>query len=137
MPSKKKSKPSFQVPEELQTAPQAGWVYRSDEQHAAKEGKAVSKPAAASRATGKAKRADLPAQTSDAVAPAALKKTPPEKSKPAAKTKSDSSSDTSSGIIDLTAKALSAGFGTAGGLILLTTTLIAAPFALGKRFMHL
>ncbi len=137
MPSKKKSKPSFQVPEELQTAPQAGGVYRSDEQLPAKEVKAASKPAAAGRAPGKPKRADAPAASAGTAAPAGLKKASAEKTRSAEESKSDSSSNYSSGVIDLTAKALSAGFGTAGGLVLLTTTLIAAPFALGKRFLHL
>lgn len=31
MPTKKKHKPRFDVPEVIDTAPQSGWVYRSDE----------------------------------------------------------------------------------------------------------
>ncbi len=30
MSAKRKKKPSFEMPEELQSAPQTGWVYRSD-----------------------------------------------------------------------------------------------------------
>ncbi len=131
MPSKKKPKPSFQVPEELQSAPQAGWVYRSDEPSPAKAAKTAPKAGAGGKATGRSKRVE-------SETPAAAPKPPhADKSKPAAAPASDSKSNSSSAVLDLTAKALSAGFGTAGGFVLLATTLIAAPFALGKRIMHL
>ncbi len=136
MPAKKKSKPSFQVPEELQTAPQAGWVYRSEEQSGAKA-HTSSKPAAGGKTAGKAKRVDAPPAVSGMSTPAEKKTSPAREAKPVPKPKSDSSSKSSSSLLDITAKALSAGFGTAGGLILLTTTVVAAPFALGKRLLHL
>jgi hypothetical protein len=39
--------------------------------------------------------------------------------------------------MDLAAKALSAGIGTAGNLLLLTTRIIAAPVSLGRRLFGL
>jgi len=138
MPSKKKSKPSFQVPEELQTAPQAGWVYRSDEPPPAKGAKGAAKSAASGKTGGRAKRADAPQASAGAImAPAEHKKPHTDSSKPPAVSKSNSASKSSSGVLDLTAKVLSAGFGTAGGLVLMTTTIFAAPFAFGKRLLRL
>ena len=137
MPSKKKSKPSFQVPEDLQTAPQAGWVYRSDEHAPARGGKAASKSASGSKGAAKTRKTENVAPAAETAAPP--KSAPPrgDHSKPAAASKSDSKSKSTSSVLDLTAKALSAGFGTVGGLVLLSTTIVAAPFALGKRILHL
>ncbi len=137
MPSKKKSKPSFQVPEELQSAPQAGWVYRSDEQMPAKAGKPAPKTAAGGRAAAKPKHTESSLPTPETHVPGAAKPAPAHESKPRTAEKSDSDSKSSSAVIDMTAKVLSAGIGAAGGLVLVTTTLVAAPFALGKRILHL
>ena len=137
MPSKKKSKPSFQVPEELQKAPQAGWVYRSDQQAPAKEIKAESKAASENKSPAKPKPARRAAPTSKAlsVRHAAHAPSPvPRQAKASAPTKAASSSG---GILDLTAKTLSAGFGTAGNLVLLTTRILAAPVSLGRRLLGL
>ncbi len=136
MPSKKKSKPSFQVPEELQNAPQAGWVYRSDGHAPAKEAKAGPKHAAGKKAAAKSKPAKSapPAHAAHASAHAV---SPSAETKAAAAPKANSPSKSSNGIMDLTAKTLSAGFGIAGGLVFLATSLLATPFALGKRMLHL
>jgi hypothetical protein len=136
MPSKKKSKPSFQVPEELQKAPQAGWVYRSDQHTPAKEAKAAPKAASGSRSSAKSKHAESHAPASHAASTRHEAHAPSApKAKTSAPAKKSSSSDSSSGILDLTAKALSAGFGTAGNLMLLTTRIIAAPVSLGRRLL--
>lgn len=139
MPSKKKSKPSFQVPEELLNAPQAGWVYRSDHEAPAKETKAVSKAASGSKSPAKPKPAEGAASTSKASSGrhAAHARSPapaPPQAKASAPAKAASSSG---GILDLTAKTLSAGLGTAGNLVLLTTRIIAAPVSLGRRLLGL
>jgi hypothetical protein len=127
MPSKKKSKPSFQVPEELQKAPQAGWVYRSDRQ--TKEAKPTPKAGSGSRGPAKPAAAETAAHA-PSHAPHRDKTSPPPKKK-------ESSSGSSGGILDLTAKALSAGFGTVGNIVLLTTRIIAAPVSLGRRIFGL
>ena len=135
MPTKKRSKPSFQVPEELQKAPQAGWVYRSDRQAPVKEVKAASKVASVSRGPAKSKAAEGTAPSSDAARGRRTGQAPsPVQAAPRAK---KSASGSSGGILDLTAKALSAGIGTAGNLMLLTTRIIAAPVSLGRRLFGL
>ena len=141
MPTKKKSKPSFQVPEELQKAPQSGWVYRSDEQAPAREAKAGSKTAATSRGSAKSKPASsAPSSHVTAVrhathAPSPAEATP--RAKAPATASSTDSSESTGGFLDLTAKALSAGIGTAGNLVLLTTRIIAVPVSLGRRLFGL
>jgi hypothetical protein len=137
MPSKKKSKPSFQVPEELQTAPQAGWVYRSDKEAPAKEAKSARKSSAGGKAAPKGKPAVETAPVPAAAAPAPrVTEAKPKPAAPAAK-KKDRSSKSSNGVLDLTAKTLSAGVSTAGSLMLMTTRIMVAPLKLGKRFLGL
>ena len=129
MPSKKKTKPSFQVPEDLQTAPQAGWVYRSDGPAPRKASKAPAK----SRPAAKARLAE-------SVAPAAAASSPPPKkaeTKKSEAAKSNSSSSSSHGVLDLTSRALSAGFEAAGDIARLTTRFLTMPFSLGKRMLGL
>ena len=61
MASRKKAKPSFEVPEELRSAPQTGWVYRSEEQAAPEKPAkpvSVSEPKPAANPPGKAKPRD-------------------------------------------------------------------------------
>jgi hypothetical protein len=135
MPSKKKSKPSFHVPEELRTAPQTGWVYRSDAKAPAKEAKPAHKPPSGSKSTQNRKPAVAPAPIP--VAAPKRSEAEPKHAAPAPNKKDRSSKKSSSGALDLTAKTLSAGFGTAGNILLLTTRIFTAPFMLGKRFLGL
>jgi hypothetical protein len=143
MPSKKKSKPSFNVPEDLQAAPQAGWVYRSDgeaapaaktaEKSEAAEAKAVAPPEPAPRAKkAPATAAPAPAMASgtpqNATEPKTVKPSP---GKPKSAAKSDN------GILGLAAKTLQSGFETVGNAVLLTTRIIAAPISMGMRLIGL
>ena len=122
MPSKKKSRPSFDIPEDLHTTPQAGWVYRTDRPDSrAKEKKGAH--AASSGSSGTAARREHQA------APA--KKKHPASS--ASKTKK--SSEASSGILDLTVKTMSSGFSTAGDVMLFGARLVTTPFVWGMRIM--
>lgn len=131
MPSKKKSKPSFQVPEELQAAPQAGWVYRSDGPARARGTKTAhksgsdGKAAAKSRQAGSTAAARIPS-ASPRRAPAAKPETAPERAK-------ESASGSRRSFMNIGADAMSAGFGTAGNFLLLTTRMFVAPLSLGKR----
>ena len=135
MPTKKKSKPSFQVPEDLQKAPQAGWVYRSDRPAPAKEAKAASKVASVNRGPAKSKPTEGAAPSSQPASDRHAAHAPSHA--PSTAGAKASESESSGGVLDLTAKALSAGIGTAGNLILLTTRIIAAPVSLGRRLFGL
>ena len=77
----------------------------------------------------------MPVATIAAAAPVHLK-AEHKPATPAAK-KKDRHSKSSRGVLDLTASALSAGFGTAGNIVLMTTRIITAPLMLGKRFLGL
>ncbi len=143
MPSKKKSKPSFDVPEDLQTAPQAGWVYRSDKEAASAAKKPEEKPAASSVAAkgvsggdGTAHAKKTPAHV--APAPAAASKVserPPETKAKKSEEKSKSSSKSDDGILDLASKTLHSGFETIGNAVRLTTRILAAPITMGMRLI--
>ncbi len=132
MPSKKKSKPSFEVPEDLQSAPQAGWVYRSDRDT---EGKmevppeAQAAPEAASDPVVATKKAA--SRATEAAKPASASSKPRTQAKPQSKT------DSGSGILDLAARTISAGFETMGGAMLLATRIFMAPFSMGLRVLRL
>ena len=138
MPSKKKSKPSFDVPEDLQTAPQAGWVYRSDKEAAPAAKKPEEKAAAPSVGAKRVSGGDGTAQAKKAPAPAASSKvteksaeTKPKKSEE----KSKSSSKSDDGILDLASKTLHSGFETIGNALRLTTRVFAAPITMGMRLI--
>jgi hypothetical protein len=51
--------------------------------------------------------------------------------------KNDRSSNSSPGVLDLTARTLSAGIGTAGNIMLMSTRILTAPLTLGKRLLGL
>ncbi len=134
MTSKKKSKPSFQVPEELQAAPQAGWVYRSDGQAPAKDVEAPPKSAATRKKTRRRKPA---ARKAAAAAPPHSQPKPAAVSKAPAARKPGSASNSIPGFMNLTARTVSAGFGTAGNIVLLTTRILTVPFSFGRRLLGL
>jgi hypothetical protein len=127
MPPKKKSKPSFKVPEDLESVPQAGWVYRSES--TSTEGK---KPPAAADAAiadeparGEKPEAGIPKDS------AAHKSADFEPSVPPASPKVESTNSSSSGILDLTAKTLSSGMATIGNALMLGAAILTAPLRIG------
>ncbi len=143
MPSKKKSKPSFEVPQDLQTAPQAGWVYRSDGDASGDGQKpetgAAPMPTPAPQASLEGGALPAPA-TAEAVEAAPKPKTGSRTGhKAGAKTssKTGSKSDSKSGILDLAAKTISAGFETVGNAVLLTTRIMMMPLDMGMRVLRL
>ena len=146
MPSKKKSKPSFNVPEDLQAAPQGGWVYRSDDEapHATKkpEEKATTSSGAVKAASGgdgttHAKKTSATAAPAPAVAPKVSAKTPETKTAKTSGEKSKSSSKSDNGILDLASKTIHSGFETIGNAVLLTTRILTAPITMGMRLIGL
>ena len=122
MPSKKKSRPSFDIPEDLHTTPQAGWVYRTDRPDSrAKEKKGAHAASSGSSGTA-ARREHHPA--------------PAKRKQPASSTsKTKKSSEASSGILDLTVKTMSSGFSTAGDVMLFGARMVTMPFVWGMRMM--
>jgi hypothetical protein len=127
MPSKKRSRPSFEVPQDLQTAPQAGWVYRSD---------ADTHKGAEKRKTQAApKPPPAPLFASESAISRSARPAEPAKATP--KPETESKTDSRSGILDLAAETISAGFETLGNAMLLTTRIIMMPFAMGMRILRL
>src|SRR5512136_3082188 len=123
MPSKKKSKPSYDVPEELQRAPQAGWVYRSDASRPSKA-KAASTHKSPAKTAPIAALASAPAVRSQVSIPAAAVETPHASRESHSQS---SSSKLDDGIIDLAARTISSSFNALGNAVLLTTRIITAP----------
>ncbi len=127
MPSRKKSKPSFKVPEDLESAPQAGWVYRSD---SAPEVEKEEAPAKQSRTRERSKRQapseEQPASETQKHDTETIFTTPKEDS-----SDSDSDSDSSDGIFDLTAKTFSSGMETLSNAFMLGAALLTAPIRMG------
>jgi hypothetical protein len=122
MPSKKRPKPSYSVPEDLQDTPQSGWVYRSGfPDH-------ESMPAA----VGVPEIHGLEA----AAAPPAPAATAPKSEKKVEKKNSGKVSITSE-ILDLTAKTVSSSAAAIGSAILLGARLMTAPFSVGMRMIGL
>jgi hypothetical protein len=124
MPPKKKSKPTFEVPEELQTAPQTGWVYRSEHESEA-QADTIEEP--------------KPAEFHEA-APAVIPPPPaPEPPPPAHKSgNGDASHHTSKSdmdLFDLAALTISSGFEAIGNAMILTTRIITAPFSMGMKML--
>jgi len=111
MPSRKKQKPSYNVPEDLNAAPQTGWVYRSAEKE--------SSPTAA-------------APVEDAGVAKAVER---ERRREETKEKSRSSNSMTTDIIELTAKTITSGIATMGNAMLLSARVVSAPFVMGMRFM--
>ena len=124
MPPRKKSKPSFKVPDDLETAPQAGWVYRSDSTPAAEQGP-VSKSEKPAVEPSQPPAVPVPAMQAARTAASLEPHTPPTKFR-AEPAKSDSN-----GILDLTAKTLSAGMATIGNAFMLGVAILTAPFRVG------
>jgi hypothetical protein len=134
MPSRKKSKTSFDVPQEVQNRGQAEWVYRSDE------------------TPGKTKSARVTSRTEVVSEEIPVTRTPPPQSpsepvtrphRPRRTTtethsaKSEKKSTNSSGILDLTAKTISSGFETMSNATLLGTRIALAPFRAGMWMIRL
>ncbi len=122
MSPKKKQKPSFNVPEELHTAPQTGWVYRSESD---------------SEPHPEANQASQPAEFREAVPEAAA--TPiPEPPPKTGSTKNNGTRATSKSdmdLFDLAALTISSGFEAIGNAMLLTTRIITAPFSMGMKML--
>lgn len=112
MPSRKKQKPSYSVPEDLHTAPQTGWVYRSEEAEAAS--------------------AAVPVEEAG-VAKAAQRGRRDEETKEKPKNESTMTAD----IIELTAKTITSGIATMGNAMLLGARVVSAPLVMGMRLMGL
>ena len=146
MPSKKKSKPSYNVPEELQTAPQAGWVYRSD---APRSRPSTTKNLRKSRAGIDAEAVRAGTNTGKAIAPipAPAPYAPPAAATPIVglekpqeikgKHSQATTSKPNDGIMDLAARAISSSFEAMGTVVLLTTRIITAPISMGMKMLGL
>ncbi len=127
MPPKKKSKPSFKVPEDLETAPQAGWVYRSESTPAAEQG-SVSKSEKA-----KAEPVEPPAESASAPAEPQAARTGADRepNTPPTAFRAEPAKSESNGILDLTAKTISSGMATIGNALMLGAAILTAPFRVG------
>ena len=114
MPSKKKSRPSFKVPEDLESAPQAGWVYRS-------EPAAEAEPAPVREPEDREpERRQAPWEESDTWEH--------DSGKTSSSDEEESSSDD---ILDLTAKTFSSGVETIGNALRLGAAILTAPIRMG------
>ena len=115
MPSRKKQKPSYSVPEDLHETPQTGWVYRSEEPGSA---------------------GDAAAAPVEEACVAAASESAPHHPEAREEKKRETSSMTAD-IIDLTAKTITSGIATMGNAVLLGARLVSAPFVMGMRWMGL
>ena len=123
MPSKKKAKPSYSVPEDIRETPQSGWVYRSE--------------SADSPAVSSAKSAHSDAQERAAVEPAPTVTASAARA-PAAKKeekKEKKGESLTSDIVDLTSKTFTSGMAAVGNALLLGARIVTAPFVLGMKMM--
>jgi hypothetical protein len=123
MPSKKKPRPSYSVPEDLQETPQSGWVYRSS----SPEPESMSTPVSVPATNG----SETPAGPSPADPAAAASSEKKEEKNSSGKT------SITSEIIDLAAKTVSSSASAVGNAILLGTRLITAPLSVGMRLIGL
>jgi len=133
MASRKKTKPSFDVPEELRSAPQAGWVYRTE---AGAAEPAPKEPAARKKAAGAPPPASAAAAAAPPPAPEAAAALPlPPAPAPAAGAKSSKKEPEEWGIVDLAAHTFSSGFAAFGNSWLLAARILASPFSLGMKIL--
>ena len=121
MPSKKKAKPSYSVPEDLQETPQSGWVYRSG----SPEPESAPSPASASAEKAPAVSAPPAPAAPEAPAPKTDQK------------KSSNSRSVTSEIIDLAGKTLSSSAAAVGNALLLGARLVMAPVSIGMKMIGL
>jgi len=126
MPSKKKPKPSYSVPEDLKETPQSGWVYRSgspdpEDLPPSVEVRSDEKPEAAGLV--------------DAAAPAAASSAATPSTSGSAKVAAGKS--ITSEIIELAANAVSSGAAALGNVILLGARLATAPISIGLKMIGL
>jgi hypothetical protein len=130
MPPKKKSKPSFKVPEELESAPQAGWVYRSEPTPTAEKKSSAAVEAAqadsAEKELAAAARKEEPVKT-----PATRTSGDHEPRVPPTSPRIEPARSSSSSILDLTAKTFSSGMATLGNAFKLGAALLTAPLRMG------
>jgi hypothetical protein len=130
MPAKKKSKPSYSVPEDLQAAPQSGWVYRS----VAGEAAQVETPPAVAAAA----QPEAPPPVEEACVAQATGVPPPAgKQTTARSSEPRKSTSVTTEILDLTSKTLTSGLATIGNAVLLGTRIATAPFLVGMRWIGL
>ncbi|HYK90663.1 MAG TPA: hypothetical protein VE398_17960 [Acidobacteriota bacterium] len=127
MPAKKKSKPSFKVPEDLESAPQAGWVYRSESTQKVDKGSA---------SRGGDSEAEPESHPSVPVPPAIHPRetrsgSNHHSSGTPASSKEESSHSSSTGIFDLTARTFSSGVATIGNALMLGAAILTAPLRIG------
>jgi hypothetical protein len=127
MPSKKKSKPSFKVPEDLESAQPAGWVYRSEVAPADKEGSA----AAVEEPTGDSGAHQAAAASTVQEPPAGHAASSGDSYSAPASSKTESSRSATPGILDLTARTFSSGMATIGNALMLGAAILTAPFRMG------
>ena len=131
MPSKKKSKPSYSVPEDIQPAAGTGWVYRSESADSASD-----PPPKATRASVPHAEAGKPAKTVEAAAPETSKvvkaSTPAIKKEEKKAKKNDS---ITSDLVDLASKTVTSGMAAVGNALLLGARLATAPLVVGIRMM--
>lgn len=126
MPPKKKSRPSFKVPEDLESTQQAGWVYRSETSpKGAEESAAAIKQPEVDSGVHVAAAASTDAESS---AIHNARSSEPEAAPASSKTELPWSTP---GILDLTAKTFSSGMATIGNALMLGAALLTAPFRMG------
>jgi hypothetical protein len=126
MPPKKKSKPSFKVPEDLESTQQAGWVYRSETSpKGVEESAAAIKQPEVDSGVHKAAASPTDAQ------PSAIHKARSSEPEAAPASSKTESSWSTPGILDLTAKTFSSGMATIGNALMLGAAILTAPFRMG------
>jgi hypothetical protein len=129
MPSRKKKKPSFEVPEDVRNAGQAEWVYRSDSKPPD-----VARPAAPAVETVNAPVFDIPVSRT-----AEVKKRPGARRSAGGQSERSQShsgqKEKNSGILNLTTKTFSSGFSTLANATLLGSRIALAPFRFGARMI--
>ncbi|MGI8783480.1 MAG: hypothetical protein ACR2L2_07525 [Acidobacteriota bacterium] len=126
MASRKKTKPSFDLSADVITAPQSGWVYRSD---APATGAPKARPARRARKTSARPRATIRSVTP--IRPVTSIRRPLAAAKPAPKR----SRRTTGSLWGVPAQALAAGLGTTSRLLMMGTRIVTWPFTIGLRFL--
>ena len=122
MASRKRAKPSFDVPEELRSAPQGGWVYRSGDETGDAPAP-LRQPLVEGGAPSAAESADK-AGSAAAPSPGPAVAAAPAGGEPA-----------EAGIMDLAARTISSGLATVGNMWLLAARILTSPFSMGMKIL--
>ncbi len=128
MPPKKKSKPSFKVPEDLESAPQAGWVYRSEPTEARPK---AAPPAEETKPVTRELRAVPAAIEPEPRIPRQTWEHEYEDSSESDDEDSSDSSFFSSDILELSAKTFSSGMSAFGNALMLGAAFLTVPLRIG------